>query len=858
MSSSLSRSKLFKSNKNLKNVKNLIISGPIDKKDLYILQNQQNQNNHNHNQFFNHLHPNHHHQQEQQQKPRSYNNENHIILIAKYSFQATTNDELSILPKKFYKLIKKIGNGWLLVCEIENNSKKGLVPASYMEIGINDLINPITLDWLHQYKLQPLPQQEINNLESESSPTKSFDLPIDCLIDEIYQDLNTKKIWFCIKFQYDTKIIYINRDFSELETFNNSLKHLNDLNLKFPEIVSNFSKLNSNIIKQFKILCINLHYYFEYIIQNLNHNTIRYQLNQLIYKTGKYIEIFNDDENSSYLISKLSSNSILIDKINFNNYSNESSFLTSSPTTTSNFYFNTESLQNSDSNLSSSLPQPSFIQQRSFSTSSVPVKTNPFNSPIQPTTTSTQESPKSLKSRTSLSSPTKQSRASPRSRSRSSSVSSSRVFKIPDQLTFEDKEEIPNTNYTLSPTKNSQQQQSHLKFPESISSNTLMSYTSLIDGYEDTSILEEEDQFDFSQNIQEEQEKEPQEESQEERNSDQPNEEQFKTLINQISDLQIQSNLNEDPQLNEIEKEIHRTTTSNINRSSKRTDSTSSSTMSSNNISMETKASSIDSSFNQNKSVIEKSLSPLKTQILQDYDYKVKNVEENEKIEEVSQEKLEKEEQQPEEVSTTIPNSTISTNKIRSISTPTTPLLDQNNNNTLPSTTTTKSHNSFPNSFQTISTSTNTSPIIPKTPKSNFFTNVTPPLSQSKFEQSIKSPTYNSKSQRDTTSSSENKSNHLKLKIHLKNNSNDIIKLKIDKSKLQTLSNLKEILSFKIYKDFKLINHYDLFLLDDDTSKHFLQDSDDDGSNNNNEQKLIEILKKVDKCNLKLVRKLRE
>lgn len=72
-----------------------------------------------------------------------------VILVTEYDFQAESNEELTIRKREFLRLLERPGDGWLKVRKISNN-RSGLIPASYVKIHVNDLLNPITHDWLNE------------------------------------------------------------------------------------------------------------------------------------------------------------------------------------------------------------------------------------------------------------------------------------------------------------------------------------------------------------------------------------------------------------------------------------------------------------------------------------------------------------------------------------------------------------------------------------------------------------------------------------------------------------------------------------------------------------------------------------
>lgn len=89
-----------------------------------------------------------------------------IILVAKYSFKAEGTSELSVNKGDILKLLDRPGNGWVLVKSIEKLQTPGLVPASYVDIAVNDTINPVTLSWIRE-----------TDSGSTSSPTEATGSP---------------------------------------------------------------------------------------------------------------------------------------------------------------------------------------------------------------------------------------------------------------------------------------------------------------------------------------------------------------------------------------------------------------------------------------------------------------------------------------------------------------------------------------------------------------------------------------------------------------------------------------------------------------------------------------------------------
>ncbi|CAH2350120.1 hypothetical protein CLIB1423_01S02938 [[Candida] railenensis] len=71
-----------------------------------------------------------------------------VILVAKFQFVAENSHEISVNKGDILKLLDRPGNGWLLVKFIDKLVKPGLVPATYVEIVLNDSVSPVTPIWL--------------------------------------------------------------------------------------------------------------------------------------------------------------------------------------------------------------------------------------------------------------------------------------------------------------------------------------------------------------------------------------------------------------------------------------------------------------------------------------------------------------------------------------------------------------------------------------------------------------------------------------------------------------------------------------------------------------------------------------
>lgn len=73
-----------------------------------------------------------------------------VIVVCIHGFKAENKYELTTNKGDILKVLDRPGNGWLLVQFIDTVNKYGLIPAKYVDIAVNDPLDPITLQWLHQ------------------------------------------------------------------------------------------------------------------------------------------------------------------------------------------------------------------------------------------------------------------------------------------------------------------------------------------------------------------------------------------------------------------------------------------------------------------------------------------------------------------------------------------------------------------------------------------------------------------------------------------------------------------------------------------------------------------------------------
>lgn len=91
----------------------------------------------------------------------------HIVLVAKFDFDAESEGELSIKKGDVLKLLDRLPNGWVNVESIDKIAASGLVPSLYVDIAANDASHPITVLWLHETKKDKTlePQNTFNDIQ---------------------------------------------------------------------------------------------------------------------------------------------------------------------------------------------------------------------------------------------------------------------------------------------------------------------------------------------------------------------------------------------------------------------------------------------------------------------------------------------------------------------------------------------------------------------------------------------------------------------------------------------------------------------------------------------------------------------
>ncbi|EGW30857.1 uncharacterized protein SPAPADRAFT_68091 [Spathaspora passalidarum NRRL Y-27907] len=184
-----------KQHKFKRKVKDLQISGPLDPNTLTLLSPLSPESN---------LQKSPHSQRDSRTKARH----SYPVLLAKYEFKAERDGQLNIKAGDYLILIERPGNGWLEVHHIDNKESRGLIPASFVDIAVNDCVNPVSLRWLTQFESKEVEEVDTFNndyfeLASDSAFAKNY--PIKVVIDKAFQSLSKK-------FLYKMKVVMTNKD----------------------------------------------------------------------------------------------------------------------------------------------------------------------------------------------------------------------------------------------------------------------------------------------------------------------------------------------------------------------------------------------------------------------------------------------------------------------------------------------------------------------------------------------------------------------------------------------------------------------------------------------------------------------
>ncbi|CCG20773.1 hypothetical protein CORT_0A03850 [Candida orthopsilosis Co 90-125] len=132
-----------------------------------------------------------------------------IILVAKYSFTAESSNELSVTKGDILKLLDQPRDGWILVKYIDKLHSPGLIPATYVDIAVNDQTNPITINWLHGTDNADIVKEhnylnlQFNKVEAIFLTINNRAYPVSASISNFL--LFKERYWYRLDIQYSDK-----------------------------------------------------------------------------------------------------------------------------------------------------------------------------------------------------------------------------------------------------------------------------------------------------------------------------------------------------------------------------------------------------------------------------------------------------------------------------------------------------------------------------------------------------------------------------------------------------------------------------------------------------------------------------
>lgn len=133
-----------------------------------------------------------------------------VILVAKFDFQSESKEELSINKGDVLKLLDRYNNGWVLVKFVDRVQPPGLVPCLYVDIAINDPVNPITLKWLHQettgnFKgFKTFVDAQVQSLLASNSPLTINNMPYPLTVLVTHYLTYEDRFWYRVDVTYST------------------------------------------------------------------------------------------------------------------------------------------------------------------------------------------------------------------------------------------------------------------------------------------------------------------------------------------------------------------------------------------------------------------------------------------------------------------------------------------------------------------------------------------------------------------------------------------------------------------------------------------------------------------------------
>lgn len=220
-----------------------------------------------------------------------------IILVTEYEFQAESIEELSFKKREYLRLIDRPGDGWLRVKKVSNNGT-GLIPASYVKIHVNDLLNPVTHDWLneivpleanvealslfdfekqakryqkeHGYDTTSIQSTSNSNSARSSVSQRASHAKVGLKSINIANVLTKNdKFWYRIDLKLtNNDEIYMMKDYHEFYTLNYQLSLLNFENLpNFPQPMKFSNTKDKKTLENILIRCAELNVYINKVVK---------------------------------------------------------------------------------------------------------------------------------------------------------------------------------------------------------------------------------------------------------------------------------------------------------------------------------------------------------------------------------------------------------------------------------------------------------------------------------------------------------------------------------------------------------------------------------------------------------------
>lgn len=133
-----------------------------------------------------------------------------VIVVAKFDFQAESKEELTISKGDVLKLLDRFSNGWVLVKFIDKVHPPGVVPCLYVDIALNDPINPITLKWLHQETnansgaFRSFVDAQVQSLLADNGPLTINNMPYPLTASVSHYLTFEDRFWYRVDVTYST------------------------------------------------------------------------------------------------------------------------------------------------------------------------------------------------------------------------------------------------------------------------------------------------------------------------------------------------------------------------------------------------------------------------------------------------------------------------------------------------------------------------------------------------------------------------------------------------------------------------------------------------------------------------------